>query len=148
MVYDLFDASTLVKVAPGRGTSQYTRAIFTAYKSLGPTVNVPADENTLSFNVVLSDDNEADASEKTTQRIDVVIPAKVYSSTDELVIAMNDYLDNNYPDVADKLQFSIDTSNAIKLYAEGNNGSDVESISVISSCSGYKRLIQGEYLLF
>ena len=143
MVYDLFDAATLVKAAPSQGTSTYTRAIFTAYKSLTAPIYIPDTENTLSFNITLSDDNQAPASEKTTERIDIVIPPDSYSSTSELVQAMNDQIDNNYPDLADKLQFSIDTSNAIKLYAEGNNGSDVEKIAIDSSCSAYKRLIAG-----
>ncbi len=143
MVYDLFDASTLVQVKPSQGTSTYTRAIFTAYKQLTAPIYIPASENTLSFNITLSDDNQAPASEKTVERLDIVIPAGSYTSTSALVQAMNDQIDNNYPDLADKLQFSIDTSDAIKLYAEGNNGSDVEKIEIDTACSAYKRLIAG-----
>ncbi len=143
MVYDLFDAATLVKVTPTQGTSTYTRAIFTAYKPLTAPIYIPDTENTLSFDITLSDDNQAAASEKTVVRLDIVIPSGSYASTTALVQAMNDQIDNNYPDLADKLQFSIDTSNAIKLYAEGNNGSDVEKIVIDSTCSAYKRLIAG-----
>lgn len=143
MVYDLFDAATLNKVAPTQGTSTYTRAIFTAYKPLTAPIYIPATENTLSFDITLSDDNQAPASEKTVKRLDIVIPPGSYSSTSALVQAMNDQIDNNYPELADKLQFSIDTSKAIKLYAEGNNGSDVEKIVIDSTCSAYKRLIAG-----
>ncbi len=143
MVYDLFDASTLVKVEPAQGTATYTRAIFTAYKALTAPIYIPSSENTLSFDITLSDDNQADISEKKVERIDIVIPDGSYSSTSALVQAMNDQIDNNYPSLADKLQFSIDTSNAIKLYAEGNNGSDVEKIDIVSSSSAYKRLIAG-----
>lgn len=143
MVYDLFDAATLNKVTPAQGSSTYSRAIFTAYKPLGPTVPIPAAENTLSFDITVSDDNEAAAADKTVHRIDVVIPPTTYSTTDELVQAMNDYLDNNYPDIADKLQFSIDASNTLKLYAEGPNSSCIERIAVDTASSAYNRLIAG-----
>lgn len=143
MVYDLFDAATLNKVTPARGSSTYSRAIFTANKPLGPAVYIPAAENTLSFDITVSDDNEAPASQKTTHRIDVVIPPMSYSSTDDLVRAMNDYLDNNYPDIADKLQFSIDASKTLKLYAEGSNSSSIENIAIDTSSTAYKRLVAG-----
>ncbi len=140
MMKDLFDAGTLREVKPSRATSTYTRAIFTAYKELGPSVYIPATENTLSFNVTVSDD---DSSPETVERVDVVIPARNYTSTDELVQTMNDYLDNNYPDIADKLQFSIDASNTLKLYAEGTNSSKIEKIAIDSTSSAYNRLIAG-----
>lgn len=143
MVYDLFDASTLVKVSPSQGTSSYTRAIFTAYKPLTAPIYIPDTENTLSFDITLSEHNSNSTAPETIERIDIVIPSGSYTSTSELVQAMNDQIDNNYPALADKLQFSIDTSNAIKLYAEGNNGSDVEKITIDSACSAYKRLIAG-----
>lgn len=143
MVYDLFDDSALIKLTPSRTTAQYSRAIFTAYKPLGPSTYIPADENTLSFKITLSDDNEASASEKSVINMDIVIPANTYSSNTALVQTLNDYIDNNYTDLADKLQFSIDASNTLKLYADGANGSSVEKIEVISSCSAYSRLIKG-----
>ncbi len=140
MVYDLFDAGDLVKVQPGRGVSEYRRASFTSYKELGSPIYIPASENTLSFNITTSANN---SSAETVQRIDVVIPSTTYASTDLLVQAMNDYLDNNYPDIADKLQFSIDASKTLKLYAEGPQSYIIEKINVISSSSAYNRLIGG-----
>ncbi len=140
MLYDLFDAGTLREVKPARDTSTYTRAIFTAYKELGPSVYIPASENTLSFNITVSDD---DSSAETVERVDVVIPSRNYTSTDDLVQTMNDYLDNNYPDIADKLQFSIDASKTLKLYAEGTNSSKIEKIAIDPTSSAYNRLVAG-----
>ncbi len=140
MVYDLFDAGTLREVVPARTTSTYSKAVFTAYKELETPLYIPDTENTLSFNITVSDDA---SSPETVHRVDVVIPQGSYATTDALVQAMNDYLDLNYTDIADKLQFSIDPTNTLKLYAEGPNSSKIEKIQVISSCSAYDRLIAG-----
>ncbi len=143
MRHDLFDKASLVKVAPARQNSEYTRAIFTAYKKIEAPVKIDPSENTLSFNIVVSDDNEAAAADKTNHRVDVVIPAGSYTTTADLVQTMNDYLDNNYADIADKIQFSIDSTGTLKLYAEGTNGSRIESISVVQSSSAYSTLVGG-----
>ncbi len=142
MIHDLFEEANLVKVQPKQETSTYTRAIFTSAKKLDSEIYIPASENTLSFDILVSEDNEAASSAKTTHRVDVVIPEGSYTRQ-ELVQKMNDYLDNNYPDIADKLQFSIDGSNVLKLYAEGTNGSMIEKIQSVSSSTAYNRLIGG-----
>lgn len=140
MIYDLFDAGSLNVLTPRVSDSSYTRASFTAYKKLGTSVYIPPAENTLSFNITVSD---TDSSPETNHRVDVVIPSGTYSTTDALVQTMNDYLDINYPDIADKLQFSIDASNTLKLYAEGSNSSKIERIEIDPTSSAYYRLVGG-----
>ncbi len=144
MRFDLFDVGSCTHLTPSVTTSSYNKAYFEAEKIIEEPVLITSAENTLSFDIVVTD-NTTINQQKTTRRVDVVIPDGTYATTQDLVQTMNDYLDNNYADIADKLQFSIDYTGTLKLYSEGTNSCTIKSIDIDPASSAYKELIGGTY---
>lgn len=135
MVYDLFDDGTLSKVGPSRSSSYYTPASLTSNKQLENSIYIPADENTLTFNI------DFDSSSGFTDgEISIDLISGIYDKS-TLQTELNRALAAAYPDLADKLTFSVGTS--IVFSAAGTNGSMVNKITAVTSASAYNRLIGG-----
>lgn len=139
MVYDLFDSASLNKVGPSPASSTYNIASLVAQKKLDPSVYIPADENTLTFDIVLSDSTSGPETKHT---INVTLDGDNTYTQAQLVEALNNKMDAAYPDLGEKLIFSCQ-GNSIRLSANGNKGKDVERITVSSASSAYDRLIKG-----
>ena len=133
MVYDLFDKGTLSKLNPSVTTSSFSPASLTAKKTLGSSIEVPADENELVFTVATDSGNKT---------MNITIPANTYTAA-SLQNELNNQVAANYPDLASKLTFTV--GNTIKLSAIEFSGADIKSFSVSSASSGYGRLIGGVY---
>lgn len=133
MVYDLFDAGSLRKLDPSQVTSQFTPASVTSNKTLDSSIVIPADENELSF--TLQTDSGA-------INVGISVAAGTYSAS-SLQSALNDAVALSYPDIADKVSFTVGKN--ITLSAVEFEGSDIKSISLSSSASAYNRLIAGVY---
>ena len=134
MVYDLFDNATLSVLSPWKTTSSYTPACFNAKKPLGGSIIIPATHNQLSFTVGVEGSGGV-----VSQTLDFDIPAGTYTPA-QLNTKLNDLLSANYPDLSDKLYFSVGST--LTLSANGLKGSDITSIKANSS-SAYSRLIYG-----
>lgn len=132
MVYDLFDRATLNVLTPNISVSQYTKASFNAKKPLGYSIIIPPAHNKLSFTVGVEGAGS--------QILDFEIPAGTYSQA-ALNTKLNDLLSANYPDLSDKLYFSVNST--LTLSANGLEGSDITSITADTGCSAYSRLIYG-----
>ncbi len=133
MVYDLFDAGSLRKLTPSQVTSQFTPASVTSQKTLDAAIVIPADENELSFTL------QTDSGAKT---VYISLAAGTYSAS-SLQSALNDSVALSYPDIADKIKFTVGRN--ISLSAVEFAGADIKSISLSSSASAYNRLIAGVY---
>lgn len=131
MVYDLFDAGSLNKLNPSQTTSQFTPASLTARKNLDTSIEIPADENKLSFTI---------NTDSGSQNLDITIAAGTYTRS-QLTDALNNAITNNYPALDGKLIFSVGSN--LSLSAVKFDGADIVSISASSSASAYSRLIGG-----
>lgn len=133
MVYDLFDKGTLSKLNPSVTTSSFRAPYLTANKSLGSSIEIPADENELVFTVATDSGNKT---------MNITIPSGTYTSA-SLQTELNNQVAANYPDLSSKLTFTV--GDTIKLSAVKFDGSDIKSFSVSSASTGYSRLIGGVY---
>lgn len=133
MVYDLFDAGSLNKLNPSQTTSQFTSASLTAKKTLENSIEIPADENKLSFTI---------NTDSGSQKLDITLAAGTYTRS-QLKDALNNAITNNYPALDGKLIFNVGSN--ISLSAVKFDGADIKSISASSSASAYSRLIGGVY---
>lgn len=131
MVYDLFDAGTLNKLNPSLTTSRFVPASLTAKKYLDSSIEIPADENKLSFTIV---------TDSGSQKLDITIAAGAYTRS-QLTDALNNAIKNNYPALDGKLIFNVGSN--LSLSAVKFEGADIKSISASSSASAYGRLIAG-----
>ena len=135
MVYDLFDRSTLSVLTPWNTVSDYTKACFNAKKPLSNSIVIPNAHNSLSFTVGIEG---ADGS-VIEHTLDFDITPGTYTQA-QLNTHLNNLLATNYPDLSDKLFFSVGST--LTFSANGIDGSDVTSITANSS-SAYSRLIYG-----
>lgn len=133
MVYDLFDAGSLRKLAPSQVTSQFTPASVTSKKTLDSSIVIPADENELS--IILQTDIG-------TKNVDISVAAGTYTAS-SLQSALNDAVALSYPDLADKINFTVGKN--ITISAVEFEGADIKTIALSSSASAYNRLIAGVY---
>lgn len=132
MLTDLFDYGYLNKVKPSTEYSGYSAAYLQAKKQLDNTVYITDANNELSF-VLQTDSGE--------KRLDLTIAQGTYSSPAALRTALESALSSAYPDMADKLRFTVGSN--ITLSANSTKGSDIYSIRADSSCSAYTTLIGG-----
>lgn len=133
MVYDLFDSGNLNKLAPSQVTSLFTPASLTSNKTLDTAIVIPADENELSFTL------QTDSGAKT---VNITLASGTYNAS-SLQNALNDSVAASYPDLADKIKFTVGKN--LTLSAVEFEGADISSISASSSASAYSRLIAGVY---
>lgn len=134
MVYDLFDKATLSTLTPWNTVSDYTKACFNAKKPLSNSIIIPNAHNRLSFTVGVEG-----AGGVVNHTLEFDIPAGTYTQA-QLNSQLNSLLSANYPDLSDKLYFSVGST--LTLSANGIDGSDITSITANSS-SAYSRLIYG-----
>ncbi len=134
MEYDLFDSATLNVLGPSNTVSDYTPAKLNARKNLGAVISIPASHNHLSFTV-----GQETGGVITDHTLEFDIPAGNYTSS-QLNTQLNNLLASNYPDLKDKLYFSVGST--LTLAANGLEGSDITKIRANNS-TAYGRLIYG-----
>ncbi len=120
MVYDLFDNAALYALKPGRERSEYTPASLKCYKKLDAGIVIPKNMNTLAFKITTDPAGTIAGGDLTFD-----IPAGTYSRS-QLQTRLNDLLAANYPQLKDKLYFTV--GDTLSLSANGADGWEITGI--------------------
>lgn len=125
MVYDLFDDASLSVLKPGQERSNYTPASLRSNKKLGDSIVVPQFRNIFAFNITTDPAGSLAGGELVFD-----IPVGIYSRS-QLQTKLNDMLATNYPQLKDKLYFSI--GDTLSICANGAEGWEITGISAYDS---------------
>ncbi len=134
MVYDLFDASTLVRVAPGKEQSAYSAANLKCKKTIAASIIIPENHNSLSFKIYTDPNGSL-----TDTTIKLEIPTGTYTQA-SLRSTLNSLLWTDYPEFKDKLFFDVGSN--LSLAANGNKGWEITKIEALND-TAYSRLVYG-----
>lgn len=114
MVYDLFDNAALSVLKPGKERSEYTPSSLKCCKKLDAGIVIPQNMNTLAFKITTDPAGTIAGGDLTFD-----IPAVTYSRS-QLQTKLNDLLAANYPQLKDKLYFTV--GDTLSVSANGSDG--------------------------
>lgn len=120
MVYDLFDNAALSVLKPGKERSEYTPASLKCCKKLDAGIVIPQNMNTLAFRITTDPAGTIAGGDLTFD-----IPAGTYSRS-QLQTKLNDLLAANYPQLKDKLYFTV--GDTLSVSANGSDGWEITGI--------------------
>ena len=120
MVYDLFDNAALSVLKPGKERSEYTPSSLKCCKKLDAGIVIPQNMNTLAFKITTDPAGTIAGGDLTFD-----IPAVTYSRS-QLQTKLNDLLAANYPQLKDKLYFTV--GDTLSVSANGSDGWEITGI--------------------